>query len=72
MVLFVVQGFKVIEVMQFFIGIDFGGFKFYIFIKGMFVGIDNVLIFVIGYIGVGGLEFYVNVDKVVELWNVVM
>lgn len=58
--------------MQFFIVMDFGGLKFYIFFKGIFVGIDNVLILVIGYIGVGGLEFYVSVDKVVEFWNVVM
>lgn len=51
--------------------INFVDIFYYIFKVGEFVGEKNVIIFNMGYIGVGGFELYFYLDVVMKIWDVV-
>ncbi|MEP7268631.1 MAG: glycine cleavage system aminomethyltransferase GcvT [Saprospiraceae bacterium] len=43
--------------------------SYYTFTKGIFAGIDNILISATGYTGSGGYELYFDEKYAVEMWN---
>ena len=69
--LLAVQGPKTVEAMQSLTDIDLKGMKYYTFEKGVFAGVENVLVSATGYTGSGGFELYVNVKDVAKVWDAV-
>lgn len=67
--LFAVQGPKAAEAMQSLTEVDLSNMTFYTFEKGMFAGIDNVIISATGYTGSGGFELYVPNKDAVAVWS---
>lgn len=53
-----IQGPNVTKWLQPLTGIDLSGLKYYTFEKGVFAGVENVLISATGYTGSGGVEIY--------------
>ncbi len=68
-VLLAVQGPKAASVLQPLTDMDLQSMAYYTFEKGVFAGMDNVLVSATGYTGAGGFEIYVEQDKGVELWH---
>lgn len=56
--LLAIQGPEATRILQPLTGIDLAGLKYYTFSKGVFAGIDNVLVSATGYTGAGGVEIY--------------
>src|SRR5882757_3700135 len=56
--LLAVQGPKAVEALQPLTDFDLKSMEYYTFKKGVFAGIDNVLISATGYTGAGGFEIY--------------
>ncbi len=56
--LLAVQGPKATEYMQQLTDMDITGLKYYTFCKGVFAGVENVLVSATGYTGAGGVEIY--------------
>lgn len=69
--LLAVQGPKAAEALQSLTDIDLGSMEYYSFKKGVFAGIDNVLVSATGYTGAGGFELYVDNEHAQELWDAV-
>ena len=71
--LLAVQGPKAVEALQSLTDIDLSAIKFYTFTKGVFAGIDKVLISATGYTGSGGFEIYVedNADDCLKIWDAI-
>jgi len=69
--LLAVQGPKTVEAMQSLTDIDLKGMKYYTFEKGVFAGVENVLVSATGYTGSCGFELYVNVKDVAKVWDAV-
>jgi len=69
--LLAVQGPKAVEAMQTLTDVDLKGMKYYTFQKGVFAGVENVLVSATGYTGSGGFELYVNVNEAVKVWDAV-
>jgi len=67
--LLAVQGPKATEVMQTLTEIDLAGMEYYTCIKGVFAGIEKVLISATGYTGAGGFEIYVENEHAEAIWN---
>ncbi|MFC0317273.1 MULTISPECIES: glycine cleavage system aminomethyltransferase GcvT [Olivibacter] len=70
--LFAVQGPKATEALQSLTSLDLGEMEYYTFKKGVFAGIDNVLISATGYTGAGGFEIYVDNEHAKEVWEAIM
>ena len=67
--LLAVQGPNATKILQPLTDIDILNLKYYTFTKGVFAGVDNVLISATGYTGAGGVEIYFedkgnNADKI--------
>jgi len=69
--LFAVQGPKAAEALQTLTTIDLGEMEYYTFKKGVFAGIENVLVSATGYTGAGGFEIYVDNAHAKEIWNAI-
>lgn len=70
--LLAVQGPKAHEAMQSLTDVDLAGMKYYTFKKGVFAGIENVIISATGYTGSGGFELYCDNKDMKKLWDAVM
>lgn len=69
--LLAVQGPKAVQYMQTLTDMDITNLKYYTFTKGVFAGVENVLISATGYTGAGGVEIYFeDKDNNAEIiWN---
>jgi aminomethyltransferase len=56
--LLAIQGPNATKLLQPLTSMDIMNLKYYTFVKGMFAGIDNVLVSATGYTGAGGVEIY--------------
>lgn len=70
--LLAVQGPKAIDALQSLTDIDLRGMDYYTCAKGIFAGIDKVLISATGYTGAGGFELYFDNDAAETIWNAIM
>ena len=70
--LLAVQGPQAAEAMQQLTEVDLASMKYYTFQKGMFAGVDNVLISATGYTGSGGFELYVPAAHLPAVWEAVL
>lgn len=67
--LLAIQGPKASEALQSLTAIDLAAMPYYTFQKGVFAGVENVLVSATGYTGAGGFEIYfdnVHADKIWE------
>ncbi len=69
--LLAVQGPKAVDALQSLTDIDLKNMKYYTFEKGVFAGVENVLVSATGYTGSGGFELYVNVKDALKVWDAV-
>jgi aminomethyltransferase len=69
--LLAVQGPKAAEALQVLTEIDLSAMEYYTFKKGVFAGLENVLVSATGYTGAGGFEIYVDNKDAEKLWNAV-
>jgi len=67
--LLAVQGPKAAEALQSLTDVDLAEMDYYTFKKGVFAGIDNVLISATGYTGAGGFELYFDKKDSEHIWN---
>ncbi len=67
--LLAVQGPKAAEALQSLTQIDLSSMEYYTFRKGVFAGIDNVLISATGYTGAGGFELYFDNKHAEHMWG---
>ena len=70
--LLAVQGPKATEALKGLTQIDLEGMKYYTFEKGVFAGVENVLVSATGYTGSGGFELYFDNEHAEKIWNEVM
>ncbi len=71
--LLAIQGPNATKILQPLTNMDLLGMKYYTFEKGVFAGVENVLVSATGYTGAGGVEVYFedkdgNADKI---WNAI-
>ncbi|WP_257669345.1 glycine cleavage system aminomethyltransferase GcvT [Parapedobacter tibetensis] len=69
--LFAVQGPKAAEALTTLTDIDLATMEYYTFKKGVFAGIDNVLVSATGYTGSGGFEIYVANNDAKKVWEAI-
>jgi aminomethyltransferase len=71
--LLAVQGPKATEYMQQLTDMDITNLKYYTFAKGVFAGVENVIVSATGYTGAGGVEIYFedNDDNAEKIWNAI-
>jgi len=67
--LLAVQGPKAAEALQSLTDVDLAEMDYYTFKKGVFAGIENVLISATGYTGAGGFELYFDKKDSAHIWN---
>ena len=67
--LLAVQGPNAIKVLQQLTTVDLTAIKYYHFNKGVFAGVDNVIVSATGYTGSGGFELYVPNAVANKVWD---
>ncbi|MDP3469531.1 MAG: glycine cleavage system aminomethyltransferase GcvT [Daejeonella sp.] len=67
--LLAVQGPKAAEALQNLTELNLASMDYYTFKKGVFAGIENVLISATGYTGAGGFELYFDKKDSEHIWN---
>ncbi len=67
--LLAVQGPKAAAALQSLTDVDLASMEYYTFKKGVFAGVDNVLISATGYTGAGGFELYFDNKHAEHIWN---
>jgi aminomethyltransferase len=67
--LLAVQGPKAAEALQSLTKVNLADMDYYTFKKGVFAGIENVLISATGYTGAGGFELYFDKKDSEHIWN---
>lgn len=70
--LLAIQGPNAVALLQELTTVDLSKIEFYNFTKGVFAGIENVLISATGYTGAGGFELYVDNNKLDDLWDAII
>ncbi|MEQ8624339.1 MAG: glycine cleavage system aminomethyltransferase GcvT [Vicingaceae bacterium] len=70
--LLAVQGPKATAALQKLTDTDLEGMKYYTFEKGVFAGVDNVLMSATGYTGAGGFEIYFDNEHAEKIWAAIM
>lgn len=70
--LFAVQGPKAADALQGLTDIELAPMEYYSFQKGIFAGVENVLVSATGYTGAGGFEVYVDNEHAEQVWNAIM
>jgi len=69
--LLAIQGPKAAEALQKLTDIDLASMEYYNFKKGVFAGVDNVIVSATGYTGAGGFEIYFENDKAYAIWDAI-
>ncbi len=69
--LLAVQGPKAATVLQKLTEMDLAGMKYYTFDKGVFCGIENILVSATGYTGAGGFEVYFENQHADKIWDAI-
>lgn len=69
MSLLAVQGPKATAALQKLTDVNLSEVKYYHFTKGVFAGVDNVILSATGYTGAGGFELYIPNEVAEEVWN---
>jgi len=71
--LLAIQGPNATKILQTLTAIDILNLKYYTFSKGVFAGIDNVLVSATGYTGAGGVEIYFEDkgDDANKIWDAI-
>jgi aminomethyltransferase len=71
--LLAVQGPNACKILQSLTEMDLINLKYYTFVKGMFAGVENVLVSATGYTGAGGVEIYFEDkgDDAIKIWNAI-
>jgi aminomethyltransferase len=69
--LLAVQGPKAAEALQSLTEIDLASMEYYTFTKGVFAGVENVVVSATGYTGAGGFEIYCDNAHAEKIWNAV-
>lgn len=69
MSLLAVQGPKAAQALQSLTNINLDQMVYYTFDKGVFAGVDNVIVSATGYTGSGGFEIYIPNQDAEEVWN---
>lgn len=71
--LLAIQGPNATRILQPLTDIDMAGLKYYTFGKGIFAGVENVLISATGYTGAGGVEIYFERkdDNAGKIWHAI-
>ena len=69
--LLAIQGPKSAEALKSLTDIDLGSMEYYSFKKGIFAGIDNVLVSATGYTGAGGFEIYFDHQYSEVIWDAI-
>ena len=67
--LLAIQGPKAMEALQGLTDIDLSTIPYYRFKRGVFAGVENVIISATGYTGAGGFELYFNKAHAEDIWN---
>ncbi len=69
--LLAIQGPKAADALQSLTDIDLASMEYYTFKKGVFAGIDNVLVSATGYTGAGGFEIYFDNKDADHIWEAI-
>jgi aminomethyltransferase len=69
--LLAVQGPLAVKALQLLTEINLGEMEYYTFEKGVFAGVENVLISATGYTGAGGFEIYFEHQHSRKIWNAI-
>jgi aminomethyltransferase len=69
--LLAVQGPKATDTLQKLTDINLSEMEYYSFKKGVFAGVENVLISATGYTGAGGYEVYFENENAEKIWNAI-
>ncbi len=69
--LLAVQGPKATETLQKLTDINLSEMEYYSFKKGVFAGVENVLVSATGYTGAGGFEVYFENENAEKIWNAI-
>lgn len=69
--LLAVQGPKAAQALQSLTEINLSEMSYYTFKKGVFAGVENVLVSATGYTGSGGFEIYFDNEHAATIWNAV-
>jgi aminomethyltransferase len=69
--LLAVQGPKAAEALQSLTDIDLASMEYYTFTKGVFAGVENVVVSATGYTGAGGFEIYCDNAHAETIWNAI-
>jgi aminomethyltransferase len=71
--LLAIQGPNACKILQPLTAVDICNLTYYTFVKGVFAGVDNVLISATGYTGSGGIEIYFedNGDNAHKIWDAI-
>ena len=72
--LLAIQGPKATQILQPLTAMDILNLPYYSFVKGVFAGVDNVLVSATGYTGSGGVEIYFDNegDNAEIIWDAIM
>lgn len=69
--LLAIQGPKAAEALQALTDINLAGMGYYTFTKGVFAGVENVLVSATGYTGAGGFEIYFRAEHAEKIWKAI-
>ncbi|MFD2284666.1 glycine cleavage system aminomethyltransferase GcvT [Pedobacter petrophilus] len=69
--LLAIQGPKAADALQTLTDVDLASMEYYTFVKGIFAGVDNVVISATGYTGAGGFEIYFENEHADQIWNAI-
>lgn len=69
--LLAVQGPKATDVLQKLTDMDLSSMDYYTFKKGVFAGVENVLVSATGYTGAGGFEVYFDNEHAQVIWDAI-
>src|SRR6195952_3344445 len=69
--LLAIQGPKAAEALQSLTDIDLASMEYYTFKKGVFAGVNNVVVSATGYTGAGGFEIYFENQYAEQIWDTV-
>ncbi|MBC7616808.1 MAG: glycine cleavage system aminomethyltransferase GcvT [Pedobacter sp.] len=69
--LLAIQGPKAADALQSLTEIDLASMEYYSFKKGVFAGVDNVLVSATGYTGAGGFEIYFENKDANQIWEAI-
>lgn len=69
--LLAVQGPLATQALQSLTNMDLAAMEYYTFQKGVFAGVENVLVSATGYTGAGGFEIYFENEHAEKIWNAI-